>query len=102
PPTKASMINNVGMTIVLGLIVLVVGPTLFIIDAFVGGSGFYLQNFFAMSLFRGDTAWLGGWTIFFWGWFIGYAPMLIVFISRISRGRTIRELIVAVSIVSPL
>lgn len=93
---------NVGMTIVLGLIVLVVGPTLFIIDAFVGGSGFYLQNFFAMSLFRGDTAWLGGWTIFFWGWFIGYAPMLIVFISRISRGRTIRELIVAVSIVSPL
>src|SRR5699024_4559669 len=93
---------NVGMTIVLGLIVLVVGPTLFIIDAFVGGSGFYLQNFFAMSLFRGDTAWLGGWTIFFWGWFIGYGPMLIVFISRISRGRTIRELIVAVSIVSPL
>src|SRR5699024_6170488 len=73
-----------------------------IIDAFVGGAGFYLQNFFAMSLFRGDTAWLGGWTIFFWGWFIGYAPMLIVFISRIPRGRTIREWIGAVLIVSPL
>ncbi|WP_337970553.1 BCCT family transporter, partial [Virgibacillus salexigens] len=38
----------------------------------------------------------------FWGWFIGYAPMLIVFISRISRGRTIRELIIGVSIVAPI
>lgn len=55
-----------------------------------------------MNLFRGDEGWLSGWTIFFWGWFIGYAPMLIVFISRISRGRTIRELIIAVSIVAPL
>lgn len=93
---------NVGMTIVLGTIVLIIGPTLFIIDAFVGGMGFQLQNFFTMSFYRGDDAWLGLWTIFFWGWFIGYGPMLIIFISRISRGRTIRDLIIAVSIVAPL
>ncbi|MEC5425451.1 BCCT family transporter [Virgibacillus sp. C22-A2] len=93
---------NVGFTIFLALIVLFVGPTLFIIDAFVGGTGYHLQNFLSMSLYRGDGDWLGWWTIFFWGWFIGYAPMLIVFISRISRGRTIRELIIAVSIVAPL
>ncbi|OZU88873.1 BCCT transporter [Virgibacillus indicus] len=93
---------NVGFTIFLAIVTLVIGPTMFIIDAFVGGTGVHLQNFFSMSLFRGDNAWLGGWTIFFWGWFIGYAPMLIVFISRISRGRTIRELVIAVSIVAPL
>ncbi|GAB4075157.1 BCCT family transporter [Barrientosiimonas marina] len=93
---------NVGMTFVLGIIMLLIGPTFFILNSFIGGSGFYLDNFFTMNLFRGDEAWLGSWTIFFWGWFIGYAPMLIIFISRISRGRTIRELVIAVSIAAPL
>lgn len=93
---------NVGLTIVLAIVMLVIGPTMFILDAFIGGTGYHLQNFFQMSLFRGDSEWLGGWTIFFWGWFIGYGPMLIIFISRISRGRTIRDLIIAVSIVAPL
>ncbi|MBY7142151.1 BCCT family transporter [Virgibacillus sp. NKC19-3] len=93
---------NVKFTILLAIIVLIIGPTMFIIDAFVGGTGFHLQNFFTMSMFRGDEGWLSSWTIFFWGWFIGYAPMLIVFISRISRGRTIRELVIAVSIVAPI
>lgn len=93
---------NIGMTIVLAFIILIIGPTMFIFDAFIGGMGTYLQNFFSMSMFRGDNEWLGGWTIFFWGWFIGYGPMLIIFISRISRGRTIRDLIIAVSIVAPL
>ncbi|APC46953.1 BCCT family transporter [Virgibacillus halodenitrificans] len=93
---------NVGLTIVLAVLVLIIGPTMFIIDSFIGGTGFQLQNFLTMSLYRGDHAWLGSWTIFFWGWFIGYAPMLIVFITRISRGRTIRDLIIAVSIVAPI
>jgi choline/carnitine/betaine transport len=93
---------NVQFTIFLAVVVLIIGPTLYIIDAFVGGTGYHLQHFFEMSLYRGDTEWLGWWTIFFWGWFIGYAPMLIVFISRISRGRTIRELIIAVSVIAPL
>lgn len=93
---------NVGMTMLLGVVILIIGPTLFIIDAFVGGMGFQLQNLFTMSFYRGDSAWLGFWTVFFWGWFIGYGPMLIIFISRISRGRTIRDLIIAVSIVAPL
>ncbi|ASN03537.1 BCCT family transporter [Virgibacillus necropolis] len=93
---------NIGFTMLLAVVLLIIGPTLFILDAFLGGTGFRLQNFFTMTLYRGDSAWLGSWTIFFWGWFIGYAPMLIIFISRISRGRTIKELIIAVSIVAPL
>src|SRR5699024_10497193 len=93
---------NVQFTILLAVVVGIIGPTLFIVDTFVGGTGYHLQNFFELRLYRSDTEWVGGWTIFFWGWFIGYAPMLIVFISRISRGRTIRELILAVSIIAPL
>jgi glycine betaine transporter len=93
---------NVIFAIFLAVIILIIGPTAFIMDAFVGGTGIHLQNFFTMAMFRGDESWLASWTIFFWGWFLGYAPMLIIFISRISRGRTIRELIVAVSIVAPI
>ncbi|MBO1912586.1 BCCT family transporter, partial [Microvirga sp. 3-52] len=42
------------------------------------------------------------WTIFFWGWFLGYGPMMGIFISTISRGRTIRELVVAIAIIAPI
>lgn len=93
---------NVQFTILLGIIVLIIGPTMFIFNGFISGSGYFLQHFFEMSLYRGDQAWLGSWTLFFWAWFIGYAPMLIIFFSRISRGRTIRELVIAVSIITPL
>ncbi|GAE93258.1 high-affinity choline uptake protein BetT [Gracilibacillus boraciitolerans JCM 21714] len=93
---------NVSLVIVLMGVMLILGPTLFIIDLFLGSQAFYLQNFLSMSLYRVDQAWLGSWTIFFWGWFIGYGPMMAMFISRISRGRTIRELIIAVSIIAPI
>ncbi len=93
---------NVSLVVVLMATMLILGPTLYIIDLFIGSEAFYLQNFLTMSLYRVDQAWLGSWTIFFWGWFIGYGPMMAIFISRISRGRTIRELIVAVSIIAPI
>ncbi|KAB8125962.1 BCCT family transporter [Gracilibacillus oryzae] len=93
---------NVGLVVILMVAMLILGPTMFIIDLFLGSEAFYLQNFLSMSLYRVDQAWLGSWTIFFWGWFIGYGPMMAMFISRISRGRTIRELIIAVSIIAPI
>lgn len=93
---------NVGLAVILMIAMLILGPTMFIIDLFVASEGFYIQNFLSMSLYRFDQSWLGSWTIFFWGWFIGYGPMMAIFISRISRGRTIRELIVAVSIIAAI
>ncbi|SES17943.1 Choline-glycine betaine transporter [Gracilibacillus ureilyticus] len=93
---------NVGLVVVLMVIMLILGPTMFIIDLFIGSEAFYIQNFLTMSLYRLDEAWLGAWIIFFWGWFIGYGPMMAIFISRISRGRTIRELIIAVSLIAPI
>ncbi|SET20364.1 Choline-glycine betaine transporter [Salinibacillus kushneri] len=93
---------NVWLVLILGIGILLVGPGMFIIDSFIGAQAFQLQHFFEMSLYRGDQAWLGYWTVFFWGWFLGYGPMMAIFISKISRGRTIRELIVAVSVIAPL
>ena len=93
---------NVVLTLILMGVVLLLGPGGFIIDTFIASSGVHLQEFMGMSTFRGDSEWLGAWTIFFWGWFIGYGPMMAIFISTISRGRTIRELVVTVAVIAPI
>ncbi|ADL11989.1 BCCT family transporter [Acetohalobium arabaticum] len=89
-------------TLLCGLVILIFGPGSFIINHFLSGYGTYLDNFFSISLFRGDANWLSWWTSFFWAWFIGYAPMMAIFVARISRGRTIREIILAVAVISPV
>jgi len=93
---------NVILAIVLMGFILFLGPGEFLVNAFVSSFGTYLQEFIPMSTFRGDSGWLGTWTIFFWGWFIGYGPMMAIFISCISRGRTIKEIIMAVGIIAPI
>ena len=84
------------------IFILLFGPTSFIIDGYMQGMARMVNNFVPMSLFRGDSDWLGWWTVFFWGWFIGYGPMMAIFIARISRGRTIRQMILSISIIAPL
>jgi glycine betaine transporter len=93
---------NVFLTIILIALILLVGPGGFIIDSFLSAFGTYLREFPVISLYRGDAGWLGWWTVFFWGWFLGYGPMMAVFIARISRGRSIREIVVAVAIIAPV
>ncbi|MFD1928226.1 BCCT family transporter [Sporosarcina siberiensis] len=93
---------NIIITLILMVAILLLGPGGFILDTFLAATGVHLQEFLSMSTFRGDSIWLGSWTIFFWGWFLGYGPMMAIFIATISRGRTIRELILAVSITAPI
>lgn len=81
---------------------LLFGPTAFIIDGYIQSMGFNLSNLIPMATYRGDAAWLDSWTVFFWGWFVGYGPLMAMFVARISRGRKIRELVLGVSIVAPL
>ncbi len=96
-----SRLNIIG-ALVLMAAVLVLGSISFVVTNFVGGFGVYLRNFVPMSLYQGDAAWAGGWTIFFFGWFLGYAPLMAIFIARISRGRTLRELVGWTAIVPPV
>ncbi|MBW3696016.1 BCCT family transporter [Vibrio sp. T187] len=93
---------NIILSLALIGYILLVGPTSFIVDGYLQGLGGMVDNFIPMALFRQDTAWLGGWTVFFWGWFLGYGPMMAIFIARISRGRTIRQMILSISIAAPL
>ncbi|CAM4185860.1 BCCT family transporter [Psychrobacter arenosus] len=93
---------NVILAVALMVYILLFGPTNFIINGYIQGMGTMIDNFIPMATYRGDEGWLSWWTVFFWGWFLGYGPMMAIFIARISRGRTIRQLIVTVSIVAPL
>ncbi|MGF1723129.1 BCCT family transporter [Photobacterium nomapromontoriensis] len=64
----------------------------------------YAKNFLALSnpYGREDQAWLHGWTVFYWAWWISWSPFVGMFIARVSKGRTIREFLVAVLIVPTL
>ncbi|MCM3586941.1 BCCT family transporter [Mesobacillus maritimus] len=98
---------NMGLTAVLFLIVFILGPTIFILNLFTDTIGSYLQNFVNMSfriapLNEGGREWINGWTIFYWAWWIAWAPFVGVFIARISKGRTIREFVVCVLLVPSL
>jgi glycine betaine transporter len=96
-----SRLNVIG-ALALMAAVLVLGSVSFVVTNFLGGFGVYLRDFVPMALYQGDAAWAGGWTIFFFGWFLGYAPLMAIFIARISRGRTLRELVGWTAIVPPV
>jgi choline/carnitine/betaine transport len=93
---------NVILAVLLMAFILIFGPTSFIIDGYLQGFGIYLDQFIPMATFRASPGWLDWWTVFFWGWFLGYGPLMAMFVARISRGRTIREMILLISIVAPV
>ncbi len=99
---------NLVLAAVLVLLLLIIGPTLFILREFVQSLGSYVQNFVSLSFqtlpFRGEAGegWLGSWTTYYWGWWISWSPFVGVFIARISRGRTIRQFVAGVLLVPAL
>lgn len=88
--------GNLIVAALLALAVLVLGPTIAIIDTFTNTLGSYLSEFVRMSLrmtpFR-ENSWVGDWTIFYWAWWLSWSPFVGLFIARVSRGRTIRQFI---------
>ncbi|MEO9899232.1 BCCT family transporter [Nisaea sp.] len=91
---------NIWLSIALLAFFLFAGPTQWLMGFFVTSIGDYLWNVIPMGFWTAGTeehsAWQGGWTIFYWGWWISWAPFVGMFIARISRGRTIREFMVGV------
>ncbi len=94
---------NIWLSVVLLAFFLFGGPTKWLLGFFVTTAGDYLWNVIPMGFqtfnAEGAAAWQGGWTIFYWGWWISWAPFVGMFIARISRGRTIREFMVGVMFV---
>ncbi|MBO6784155.1 MAG: BCCT family transporter [Alphaproteobacteria bacterium] len=92
---------NMGMALILALFVLILGPTIAIISTF--GTTFvaYVSDIVPLSNWvgRDDTTFYHGWTVFYWAWWISWSPFVGMFIARISKGRTVRQFIVAVLLV---
>lgn len=89
---------NMCLAIALALFVFLIGPTLFILGTLVSSFGYYLQNivetsFNVFTMNDSGAEWQSAWTLFYWGWWISWAPFVGMFIARISRGRTVRQFI---------
>jgi len=87
---------NIGVGAVLLVFVLVAGPTVYILETFTAGIGTYLSGVVESSFRVGDASdpeWQADWTLFYWVWWISWSPFVGIFAARISRGRTIREMI---------
>ncbi|WP_372702252.1 BCCT family transporter [Castellaniella sp.] len=94
--------TNLALALALMLFVLILGPTVFILQTFVQNTGQYLSEIVGktFNLYAYEpNDWIGGWTLFYWGWWIAWSPFVGLFIARISRGRTIREFVRGVLLV---
>lgn len=83
------------------ILAFLVGPKVKILNALFAGFGGYVSNFIEGSFnlnAHGDNSWVNGWTVFYWAWWIAWAPFVGSFIARISKGRTIREFVIGVTI----
>lgn len=93
--------TNMVLAVILALFLFVVGPTVFILNLVPTALGDYFRELANMAgrtaASGGDAteAWLSGWTIFYWAWWISWTPFVGMFIARISRGRTIKQFVAA-------
>lgn len=93
---------NIVLAALMMLFVFVVGPTVYVLDSIPASVGGYLNDLLPMASRTGaftDRSWLGAWTIFYWAWWLSWAPFVGTFIARISRGRSIREFLIGVLLV---
>lgn len=95
---------NIKMAFVFMLIVFILGPTAFILKTFSNSLGLYLNNFVQSAFFlsTGEDTWQASWSVFYLAWWISWSPFVGMFIARVSKGRTIREFVLAVLIVPSL
>lgn len=87
---------NVGLIFLLLIFILLAGPTAWLIKTAINATGIVIQNFVRMSTWTepfGATNFVKDWTIFYWAWWIAYGPVVGLFVARISRGRTIRQVV---------
>ena len=95
---------NLVAAVILMAFVLIVGPTIYILGTFSEGLGYYISNFMSLTFntytYEPESqSWFSRWTILYWAWWISWSPYVGLFIAKISKGRTIREFILAVLLV---
>ncbi|MEM7097482.1 MAG: BCCT family transporter [Pseudomonadota bacterium] len=88
---------NIALAFLIILLVFLLGPTLFILELGVGTLGHLVQNFIFMSTWtdpQGNGTFVEAWTVFYWAWWLALGPFMGVFIAKISKGRTMGQIIV--------
>lgn len=95
---------NLVLAVLLLILVFACGPTAALLKHFVENTGIYLsgivsKTFTLYAYEPQNNAWLGGWTLQYWGWWISWSPFVGMFIAQISRGRTIREFLAGVLLI---
>lgn len=98
-------IGNLWLSIILLVFFALFGPTAYLLNFLVQSTGSYLQHLPEMSFWTnvtGDSGWQQEWTVFYWGWWLAWAPFVGMFIARISRGRTLGEFVFGVLLVPTL
>jgi BCCT family betaine/carnitine transporter len=95
---------NMGLAALLLLFVILLGPTIAIFTSIGTTALSYVENIIPLSnwISREDEKFFHGWTVFYWAWWISWSPFVGMFIARISKGRTVREFLVAVLLVPTL
>ncbi len=100
-------LSDINMYLALGLLlfILLVGPTVFLLKTSLNGLGVMTQNFLRMNFWTDpftDSGFVESWTVFYWAWWIAFAPYVGLFITRISGGRTIRQVVTGMLIFGSL
>lgn len=99
------LLSNINLTLAASLLLgaAIIGPTMDIVTNFSNGIGVYIEQFISQSLYMDPTGeWISQWRVFYWALWIAWIPFVGIFIARISKGRTIREFIIGVTLVPAL
>jgi choline/glycine/proline betaine transport protein len=96
---------NMRMGLIFLIAMLILGPTVFLMDSFIQNTGAYLQELISIGAWTesyAGTTWQHDWSVFYWAWWISWSPFVGMFIARVSKGRTVREFFLGVLLVPSL
>jgi choline/glycine/proline betaine transport protein len=96
---------NMRMGLIFLIAMLILGPTVFLMDSFIQNTGAYLQELVSIGAWTesyAGTTWQHDWSVFYWAWWISWSPFVGMFIARVSKGRTVREFFLGVLLVPSL
>lgn len=96
---------NMRLGLLFLILLLVIGPTVLLLDGFVQNTGAYLQSLLEIGTWTEtytQTSWQNDWTVVYWAWWISWSPFVGIFIARVSKGRTVKEFVLGVLLVPTL
>ena len=100
---KYLSVGNLWLSAVVLIAVLLIGPTVFLLEHLLKTIGDYGANIFQYTFnttpYSSDNQWMGDWTLFYWAWIISWSPFVGTFIARVSKGRTLGEFMLGVLVV---